>query len=699
MDVARHMTPDEFRRSGHAIIERIARYMEEVERYPVLSQAEPGSVRARLPVAAPEQGEPFEDLLRDVDEIIVPGLTHWQSPNFYAFFPANASGPSILGDLLSSGFGVQGMLWATSPACTELETHVLDWLVDLLGLPEGFRSSTAGGGVIQDSASSSTLTALIAARERASAGATNRHGVGHGSTGVPSQRLIVYTSCHAHSSIEKGVKIAGLGRDNLRLVDADERYAMRVDALEAAIAADRAAGAVPAMVCATVGTTSSCAVDPLRAIGEVCRRENVWLHVDAAHAGSATVCPEHRGLIDGLELADSYTFNPHKWLLTNFDCSCFWVADRAALIEALSVLPEYLRNRSTESGTVIDYRDWQVPLGRRFRALKLWFVIRHYGAEGLRAHVRHCIALAEWFAAQVEASEEFELAAPVSVGLVCFRHSAGDAFTETLMNRLNRSGALYLTHTILDDQLVLRLAIGLLRPAASMSRGPGRASQTRRGRSRPVRRARKARGHGDLRSDRDERPAGAGRALDGTRSRCQDHGYRGLRRDPHDRDGAHDTAAHQAHARHRGPAHDDCGRRDRRHRGRAPDQHGRERGAARAVHTRHSGAAGGGTGAACRLLGRALVHRRGRAPPARRRSLAPQTGASRRSGGRGLHLAGSARPDACALSQDSGRNSRIAPSCTTRLASSTMARPGTVISGGAALPKARSSSSTIAGSA
>ena len=462
MDVARHMTPDEFRRSGHAIIERIARYMEEVERYPVLSQAEPGSVRARLPVAAPEQGEPFADVLRDVEEIIVPGLTHWQSPNFYAFFPANASGPSILGDLLSSGFGVQGMLWATSPACTELETHVLDWLVDLLGLPEGFLSSTAGGGVIQDSASSSTLTALIAARERASGGATNDGGVGHGPTGASGQRLTVYTSRHAHSSIEKGVKIAGLGRDNLRLVDADERYAMRVDALEAAIAADRAAGAVPAMVCATVGTTSSCAVDPLRAIGELCRRENVWLHVDAAHAGSATVCPEHRGLIDGLELADSYTFNPHKWLLTNFDCSCFWVADRAALIEALSVLPEYLRNRSTETGTVIDYRDWQVPLGRRFRALKLWFVIRHYGAEGLRAHVRHCIALAEWFAAQVEASEEFELAAPVSVGLVCFRHSAGDAFTETLMNRLNQSGALYLTHTILDDQLVLRLAIGAL---------------------------------------------------------------------------------------------------------------------------------------------------------------------------------------------------------------------------------------------
>ena len=291
MDDAGHMTPDEFRRCGAELIERIARYMEEVERYPVLSRAAPGSVRARLPRTAPERGEPFADVLRDVDRIIMPGLTHWQSPNFFAYFPANASGPSILGDLLSSGLGVQGMLWATSPAGTELETHVLDWLVDLLGLPERFRSSTAGGGVIQDSASSSTLTALLAARERASGGAVNEHGAGHGS---PRPRLTVYTSRHAHSSIEKAVKIAGLGRDNLRLVDADGRHAMRVDALEAAIAADRDAGAIPAMVCATVGTTSSGAVDPVRAIGALCRREQIWVHVDAAHAGSATICPEHR---------------------------------------------------------------------------------------------------------------------------------------------------------------------------------------------------------------------------------------------------------------------------------------------------------------------------------------------------------------------------------------------------------------------
>ena len=357
------------------------------------------------------------------------------------------------------------MLWATSPACTELETHVLDWLVELLGLPNRFRSTAAGGGVIQDTASSSSLVALLAARERASAGAVNEHGVGHGPEHGPEhgpkQRLTVYTSRHAHSSIEKGVKIAGLGRDNLRLVDVDAGHAMRVDALESAIAADRAAGATPAMVSATVGTTSSGAVDPVRAIGEVCRREGIWLHVDAAHAGSATICPEHRGLIDGVEHADSYTFNPHKWLLTNFDCNCFWVADRVALINALSVLPEYLRNRATESGEVIDYRDWHVPLGRRFRSLKLWFVIRHYGAEGLRSHVRRSVELADWFAAQVEASEEFELAAPVSVGLVCFRHRAGDAFNQTLMDRLNQSGALYLTHTRLDDRLVLRLAVGV----------------------------------------------------------------------------------------------------------------------------------------------------------------------------------------------------------------------------------------------
>ena len=452
-DTPTHMSPDEFRRAGRLVVDWIARYMEEVERYPVLSPARPGEVRAKLPPRPPAGGDEVEAWLSDVEEIVMPGITHWQSPNFFAFFPANASGPAILGDLLAAGLGVQGMLWATSPACTELETHVLDWLVDMLGLPERFRSDGAGGGVIQDTASSASLCALLAARERATAFASNEHGVG-------GRRLTAYTSDQAHSSIEKAVKIAGVGRENLRLVDVDADFAMRPDALARAIAADRAAGALPFFVCATVGTTSSTAIDPVRAIGEVCACENLWLHVDGAHSGSAALAPELRWVNDGLELADSYCFNPHKWMLTNFDCDCMYVADRAALINALSVLPEYLRNRATESGAVFDYRDWHVPLGRRFRSLKLWFVIRHYGEEGLRAHVRRHVALARAFRSRVEADVRFELAAPAPLSLVCFRHRGGDEVNQRLLDALNASGRLYLTHTRLDGKLTLRMAIG-----------------------------------------------------------------------------------------------------------------------------------------------------------------------------------------------------------------------------------------------
>ena len=308
MDGAGHMTPDEFRRCGAALIERIARYMEEDRALPgPLTRGARIGPRAPAPHRARAVASRSPTCCVTSTESSCPDSRTGSRRTFFAYFPANASGPAILGDLLSSGLGVQGMLWATSPACTELETHVLDWLVDLLGLPQRFRSSTAGGGVIQDSASSSTLTALLAARERASGGAINEHRAGRGS---PRQRLTVYTSRHAHSSIEKAVKIAGLGRDNLRLVDTDGRHAMRVDALEAAIAADRDTGAIPAMVCATVGTTSSGAVDPVRAIGALCRREQIWLHVDAAHAGSATICPEHRGLIDGAELAGQLHVQP-----------------------------------------------------------------------------------------------------------------------------------------------------------------------------------------------------------------------------------------------------------------------------------------------------------------------------------------------------------------------------------------------------
>lgn len=447
-----HMTPDQFRQRGKEMVDWIADYWERVESEPVMSRAAPGDVRSRLPERAPEKGESFDAIMADVDEIIMPGITHWQSPNFFAYFPANISGPSVLGELLSAGLGVQGMIWATSPACTELETHVLDWLVDLMDLPEAFRSSAGGGGVIQDTASSATLCALLAGRERATHYRVNEQGA--------DGTLSVYTSREAHSSVEKAVRIAGLGRAALRLVETDGEFAMRPDALGDAIRRDRDAGLTPCFVCATVGTTSSNAMDPVRAVGEICRAEGVWLHVDAAMSGSAALCPELRWIQDGLELADSYCFNPHKWLFTNFDCDCFWVADREALTRTLSILPEYLRNRATESGEVFDYRDWHIQLGRRFRALKLWFVLRHYGAEGLRHHLREHVRLARLFADRVRADEDFELAVEPPLNLVCFRHRGGDEVNQRLMDALNASGRLYLTHTRLDGHHTLRFSVG-----------------------------------------------------------------------------------------------------------------------------------------------------------------------------------------------------------------------------------------------
>ncbi len=447
-----HMTPEEFRRWGHAAVDWIADYQRRVETLPVLSQVKPGELRAQLPAAAPEHGEPFDAILADVDRLIMPGITHWQSPNFFAFFPCNNSGPSILGELLSAGLGVQGMLWATSPACTELETHVLDWLVDMLALPAKFKSSSTGGGVIQDTASSAVLAAVLAARERATQFQSNERGA--------DGKLVAYVSTQTHSSVEKAVKIAGLGRQNLRLIEVDERFALRPEALARQIAADRQAGLVPCFVAATIGTTSSNAFDPLPEIGRICQEQRLWLHVDGAMCGTAALCPEYRHFQAGLELADSYAFNPHKWMFTNFDCDCFYVADRAALIKTLSILPEYLRNQATESGAVIDYRDWHVQLGRRFRALKLWFVIRHYGVEGLRHHIRRHVELARQFATWVQASERFELTVPAPLNLVCFRHKAGDDFNRRLLEALNRSGAVYLTHTVLNGRFTLRLCVG-----------------------------------------------------------------------------------------------------------------------------------------------------------------------------------------------------------------------------------------------
>ena len=447
-----HMTPEEFRRHGHAVVDWIADYMSRVEEFPVMSQVEPGEIRGKLPPEPPQRGEPFDAMLRDVDEIVIPGITHWQSPNFFAYFPANASGPAILGDLLSSGLGVQGMIWATSPACTEVETHVLDWLVGMLGLPQHFKSSGSGGGVIQDTASSAALAAIIAARERASGLATNASGV--------DRRFVAYTSDQAHSSIEKAIRITGIGSDNLRLIETDASFAMKPEMLESAIRADLDAGLTPFFVSATIGTTSSNGIDPIRMIGEICRRHALWLHVDAAMAGTAALCPEFRWINDGVELADSYCFNPHKWMFTNFDCDCFWVADRVPLIKSLSILPEYLRNKATESGAVIDYRDWHIQLGRRFRALKLWFVIRHYGVEGLQYQVRRHVEIAQEFASWVEADERFELAMKPPLNLVCFRHIDGDEKNQQIMDQLDASGKIFLTHTKLDGKLTLRMSIG-----------------------------------------------------------------------------------------------------------------------------------------------------------------------------------------------------------------------------------------------
>jgi len=441
-----------FRRAAHAAVDWVGDYLAGIERHPVFPRVRPGEIRARLPAHPPETAESWDTILGDLDRVVLPGITHWQSPMFFGYFPANASGPAILGDLISSGLGVQAMMWATSPAATELETHVLDWMVDLLALPDRFRSTGRGGGVIQDTASSASLVAMLAARERKTGFETNRTGL--------KGTLTAYSSSQAHSSIEKAAGIAGIGREHLRLVAVDQAYAMRAGALEEAIRADLAAGHTPFFVCATVGTTSSTAIDPVRAIGEICRRYGLWLHVDAAHAGSAAVCPEFRWIHEGLELADSYCFNPHKWLLTNFDCDCFYVADRAALIETLSIRPEYLRNQPTESGAVFDYRDWGIALGRRFRALKLWFVIRAYGAEGLRKHVRNGVALAQEFAGWVKTDSRFELCAPVPLNLVCFRLKAGDEANERLRDALNASGRMYLIHTRLDGKVVLRMAIG-----------------------------------------------------------------------------------------------------------------------------------------------------------------------------------------------------------------------------------------------
>ncbi|MBM4010313.1 MAG: aspartate aminotransferase family protein [Planctomycetes bacterium] len=448
--------PERFRAEGRAVIDWVADYWASLAARRVTPDVRPGDVRSQLPPRPPESPVPLADILADLDRIILPALTHWQHPAFFGYFPASASGPSILGELLAAGLGVQGMLWATSPACTELEAHVLDWLRDLLGLPKRFASAGAGGGVIQDSASSGVLVAMVAARERATARRTNAGGVT--ASAAP---LVAYASVDAHSSVDKAAGIAGIGRDAVRKVPVDGLGRMDLPALAAAVHADVAAGRRPFFAAATVGSTACGAIDPLPAIAEILAPHSAWLHVDAAWAGAAAICPELRGaVVAGAERADSWGFNPHKWLLVNFDCHALWVSDRQAVVSALSTKPEYLRNAASESGAVIDYADWQVPLGRRFRALKLWMTLRMLGAAALREHVRRHVAWAREFAALVAEDPRFELLLAPNLSLVCFALTAGDDATRELLDRLNATGRCLLTHAHVGGRYAIRMAIG-----------------------------------------------------------------------------------------------------------------------------------------------------------------------------------------------------------------------------------------------
>ncbi len=452
------MESREFRDQGHRLIDWIADYLEGAERYPVLSQVKPGAISATIPPRPPETGQAMADILDDFERDIIPGVTHWNHPRFFAYFPANNSGPSILGELLSAGLGVNAMLWQTSPAATELEQRMMEWLADLIALPTGFH------GVIQDTASTATLCALLCAREQATGYAFNARGA---DTLEPGRPLRVYCSSEAHSSVIKGARIAGFGDQNIVTVGIDKSRAMDPADLAAKITTDKEAGCRPCCVVATVGTTSTTAIDPLAAIGPIARKHDLWLHADAALAGSAAILPEKRWIFKGLEHTDSLVFNPHKWLFTNFDCSAFYVRNPAHLERVMAIDPAYLQ--TDRDAQVTNYRDWGIPLGRRFRALKLWFVMRSFGAEALRAKLRQHIALAAEFQGWVEKDSDWELLAPVPLNTVCFRRKpAGftgsqedlNRLNKDLMDTVNRAGRIYLTHTVLDGRFTLRMCIG-----------------------------------------------------------------------------------------------------------------------------------------------------------------------------------------------------------------------------------------------
>lgn len=446
------MDAEAFRKSAHQAVDWVANYLEKIEKYPVKSPVVPREIFDKLPHSAPRVSENFEQIIQDVNEIILPGITHWQHPNFHAYFPANNSHPSILGEIITAGLGAQCMIWETSPAASELEEKMMEWIKEMMVLPDTW------SGVIQDSASTATLAALLSAREKATENTVNHKGFTH-------QTLRVYCSEETHSSIDKAVKIAGIGSINLVKIKTDATMALIVDELALQIAHDLKKGMTPCCVIATLGTTSTLAFDPLEKIAAVCQKNNVWLHVDAAYAGSAFILPEFRYLMKGLEHADSYVFNPHKWLMVNFDCSAYFVKSKENLINTFGIHPEYLKTEHEKH--VNNYRDWGVPLGRRFRALKLWFVLRSYGKEGLQKIIRKHISYGVWIKEQIEMSADFELLAPQVMNMVVFRYydpllSLNDLNTTNaqMLKVINDSGSAYLSHTLVGDKYAIRLVLG-----------------------------------------------------------------------------------------------------------------------------------------------------------------------------------------------------------------------------------------------
>jgi len=441
-----------FRKEAHQLVDWMADFYENIENFPVKSLAKPGEIIDQLPSEAPTEGEDFKTVFKDFENIILPGMTHWQSPNFHAYFPGNSSYPSILGEMLTAALGAQCMIWETSPAAAELEELMINWLKPLMTIPENWT------GCIQDTASTATLAALISAREQKTNWTINQHGFDH-------QKLRYYCSAETHSSIDKAVKILGAGLENLVKVEVDKNLAILPQKLEDAILRDIENGYIPCAVVAAVGTTGTLAIDPIAAIGEICKKHDLWLHVDAAYAGTALLLPEYHWMIKGIELADSMVFNPHKWMFTNFDCSVYFVKNDETLIKTFEILPEYLKTKTR--GQVKDYRDWGVPLGRRFRALKLWFVIRDFGIQGIQNRLREHVRYANWFEQQIEESSNFELVIPAKLNVICFRYNSGNQEEEQLaicnaqlLERINNSGEAYLTHTKIKGKYAIRMVIG-----------------------------------------------------------------------------------------------------------------------------------------------------------------------------------------------------------------------------------------------